>query len=136
MRLCVLRNLLRTRRSSREVLGGHAARLLTYSRLRLTRGFSGSVKDHGDENDNADKDAGYNLAGTMNAKYKVFHEKDVDVILDVSEEQQKILLEDLNKQEKIHDPYADIDLNRKGESDLLTRREITIERYKLLKSDI
>lgn len=69
-------------------------------------------KDRGDENEDASKDTGYNLAATMNTRYKVFHDKDVDVILDVNEEQQKILLEDLNKLEEIHDPYADINLNR------------------------
>lgn len=124
MRLCVLRNLLRTRHPSREILGGHAARSLTYSRLRLTRGFSSNAgKDRDDENDDASKDAGYNLTATMNTKYKVFRDKDVDVILDVSEEQQKILLEDLNKQEEIHDPYADINLNREYKSEYLPREK-------------
>jgi len=64
-----------------------------------------------DENDDESKDAGYNLAGAINTKYKIFHDKDADVILDVSEEQQKILLEDLDKKEEIRDPYADINLN-------------------------
>ncbi|XP_077279405.1 ribosomal silencing factor RsfS-like protein, 312 [Temnothorax americanus] len=112
MRLCVLRNLLRARHLSRETLGGHSARSLTYSRLRLTRRFSSTVgKDGGDENDDATKGTGSNLATAINAKYKIFHDEDADVILDVSEEQQKILLEDLNKQEEIRDPYADINLN-------------------------
>lgn len=47
----------------------------------------------------------------MNTKYKVFHDEDADVILDVSEEQQ-ILLENLNKQEEAHDPYSNLNLNR------------------------
>jgi len=62
------------------------------------------------------KNTGYNLTGTINTKYKIFHDEDADVILDVSEEQQKILLEDLNKQEQIRDPYADINLNREYKS--------------------
>ena len=67
--------------------------------------------DYEDKKD--DTNTGYNLTGAMNIKYKVFHDKDADIILDVSEEQQKILLEDLNKQEeKVHDPYADINLER------------------------
>jgi len=70
-------------------------------------------KDRRDENDDTTKNTGYNLAAVMNTRYKVFHDKDADVILDVNEEQQKILLEDLNEQEKkIHDPYADINLER------------------------
>jgi len=70
-------------------------------------------KDRQDENDDASKNTGYNLAAAMNTRYKVFHDKDADVILDVNEEQQKILLEDLIEQEKkVHDPYADINLER------------------------
>lgn len=66
-----------------------------------------------DEKDDTSKDTDYNLAGAMNIKYKVFHDEDADIILDVSEEQQKILLEDLNKQEEeVRDPYADINLER------------------------
>lgn len=117
MRLCILRNLLRTRYPSREILSGHLARSLIYSRLGLTRRFSSNVKkDRGDEKNDVSKDTGYNLAA-MNTKYKIFHDEDADVILDVSEEQQKILLEDLNKQEKIHDPYADLNLNREYKSE-------------------
>lgn len=121
MRSCILRNLLRARYPSHETFGGHAARLLTYSRLRLTRKFSSDVKKNksSDENDDESKDTGYNLAGAINTKYKIFHDKDADVILDVSEEQQKILLEDLDKKEEIRDPYADINLNREYKSEYL-----------------
>ncbi|XP_011695265.1 PREDICTED: uncharacterized protein LOC105454385 [Wasmannia auropunctata] len=109
----MLRNLLRARQLSRETLGGRVS-LTTFSRLRLTRGFSSDVaKDRGsDGDDDSSKDTrGYNLATTMNTKYKVFHDEDADVILDVSEEQQKILLEDLGKQqEEARDPYTDVDL--------------------------
>ncbi|XP_012532435.1 uncharacterized protein LOC105834474 [Monomorium pharaonis] len=110
---CVLRSLFRARPPSLEVFGGGYA-TQTYSRLKITRKFSSNAgeKDRGDEDDDtANKSAGYNLAAAINTKYKVFHDKDADVILDVSEEQQKILLEDLNKQEEVRDPYADINLN-------------------------
>lgn len=60
----------------------------------------------------------------MNTKYKVFHDEDADVILDVSEEQQKIFLEDLNKQEEICDPYADINLNREYKSNTDQREAV------------
>ncbi|XP_011866758.1 PREDICTED: uncharacterized protein LOC105561411 [Vollenhovia emeryi] len=112
MRWCVLRNLLRARHPSRETPGGHAARSLTYSRLRLTRRFSsdaGSGRDDG--NADAGKGAGPNLVASMDTKYKIFHDADADIILDVSEERQKILLEDLNKQEETRDPYADIKMS-------------------------
>ncbi|KAG5315895.1 MASU1 protein, partial [Acromyrmex insinuator] len=113
MRSCILRNLLSIRRLSREVPGSYTSRSLTYSWLKLTRRFSSDVEnDHKDKKDDTSKNTGpYNLAGAMNVKYKVFHDEDADIIFDVSEEQQKILLEDLNKQEeKVHDPYADINL--------------------------
>ncbi|XP_011168957.1 mitochondrial assembly of ribosomal large subunit protein 1 [Solenopsis invicta] len=111
MRSCILRSLFLARPSSREIPGGYATRWLTYSRLRLTRRFASNAgKDRGDENDDAKKGAGYNLATAMNTKYKVFHDEDADVILDVSEEQQ-ILLENLNKQEEAHDPYSNLNLN-------------------------
>ncbi|KYM93091.1 Uncharacterized protein C7orf30 [Atta colombica] len=113
MRSCILRNLLSVRQLFREAPGSHTSRSLTYSWLKLTRRFSNDMgnDDYEDKKDDTSKNTGYNLTGAMNIKYKVFHDKDADIILDVSEEQQKILLEDLNKQEeKVHDPYADINL--------------------------
>lgn len=114
MRSCILRNLLSIRQLSREAPRSHTSRSLTYSWLKLTRRFSSDVgNDCKDEKDDTSKDTDYNLAGAMNIKYKVFHDEDADIILDVSEEQQKILLEDLNKQEEeVRDPYADINLER------------------------
>ncbi|KAL0119611.1 hypothetical protein PUN28_007805 [Cardiocondyla obscurior] len=110
MRFSVLRNLLRSRHSS-GILSSHATRSLTYSRLRLRKYSSNAEKSRDDENDDASKSNDHNLAGAISVKYKIFHDKDADVILDVSEEQ-KILLEDLDKEETIHDPYVGINLNR------------------------
>ncbi|KAL6252151.1 hypothetical protein P5V15_000015 [Pogonomyrmex californicus] len=110
MRSCILRNLIRAQQLSREFLGGSR----TYSRLKLARRFSSNVgKNHSDGNEDANKDEDHNLAiePLWNTKYKMFHDKDADIIFDVSEEQQKILLEELNKQEKVQNPYADINLD-------------------------
>ncbi|CAL1678487.1 unnamed protein product [Lasius platythorax] len=107
MRTCILRNLLRI---SRESLGGNRnTRLLTYSQLRLTRRFSNNKPDRkpGDD-ENASKGDDDNLATAINKKYKAFHDEDADVILDVSEELQKISLEDISAQQQVHDPYVDI----------------------------
>lgn len=55
----------------------------------------------------------HNLASAINEKYKFFSDKNADVILDVSEEQQRINLVELQTQEEVHDPYANINLSRK-----------------------
>ncbi|RLU20072.1 hypothetical protein DMN91_006678 [Ooceraea biroi] len=110
MRSCILKNLLRTRRVLLESYGKNHE-TLTYSQLKLTRRFSSDLKikcDH--ENDNTRKDDDHNLAAAINTRYKFFDDKDADVILDVSEEQEKIALEDLNAQEEVRDPYVDLNL--------------------------
>jgi len=113
MRSCILKNLLCTRQILQKSFNKNHE-ILTYSQLKLTRQFSSDLRiKHGNENNNGQKDSNHNLAATINTKYKFFDDKDADVILDVSEEQEKIILEDLNAQEKIHDPYVDINLNRK-----------------------
>lgn len=116
MRSCILRSLLRTRRALQESFV-RSDEVLTYSQLKSTRRFSSNHPrtECGTESDDGSKDADHNLAAAINTKYKFFDDKDADVILDVSEEQQKISLEALNVQQEVHDPYADINLNRKYE---------------------
>jgi len=111
----ILKNLLRTRRILQKSFNKNHE-ILTYSQLKLTRQFSSDLEiKYSNENNNGQKDSNHNLAATINTKYKFFDEKDADVILDVNEEEERIILEDLNMQEKIHDPYVDINLNRKYE---------------------
>ncbi|XP_067216533.1 ribosomal silencing factor RsfS isoform X2 [Linepithema humile] len=50
------------------------------------------------------------LRAAINEKYKLFSEN-ADVILDVSEERQRINLEELQAQEEVHNPYADLNLS-------------------------
>ncbi|XP_029156091.1 uncharacterized protein LOC114928890 [Nylanderia fulva] len=104
MRTCVLRNLLG--RVSRESI---RTRVQTYSQFRETRRFSNKPGNPGE--DDASKNADDNLATAIGSKYKTFHDEDADVILDVSEELQKISLEDINQQQEDHDPYAGINLS-------------------------
>lgn len=112
MRTCILRNLLRARRISRESFNGSRTQILTYSQLKLTRQFA-SKPDRKAGDDDASNDD--NLPTAINMKYKTFHDEDADVILDVSEELQKINLEEISEQE-VHDPYADINLSRECKS--------------------
>ncbi|KAH0945651.1 hypothetical protein HN011_006660 [Eciton burchellii] len=108
----ILKNLLRTRKILQKSFNKNHE-ILTYSQLKLTRQFSNDLEiKYGNENNNEQKDSNHNLAATINTKYKFFDDKDADVILDVNEEQERIILEDLKTQEKIHDPYVDINLNR------------------------
>lgn len=109
MRSCILKNLARTRRILRESFA-KTNRTLTYSQLKQTRRFSSNLKKYGDAREDDDDD--HNLTATINAKYKIFQDQDADVILDVSEERQKIKLEELNAQKEFHDPYADLNLKR------------------------
>lgn len=77
------------------------------------RRFSSNINNKYDnEDNNVCRSDNHNLAAAINEKYKPFSDQNADVILDVSEEQQKINLEELQTQQEIHDPYADINLSR------------------------
>lgn len=108
MRSYILRNLLSTRKILCESFAKNN-RVLTYSQLKQSRQFSSNSEK---KPDNLQEDEP-NLASPINMKYKIFDDKDADVIFDVSEEQQKIKLEELRAQETFYDRYADINLNRK-----------------------
>lgn len=82
--------------------------------MKLTRQFSS--KPNNKLGDDVFKGNDDDLATAINTKYKAFHDEDADVILDVSEELEKINLEDLSAQEEVHDPYANINLSRECKS--------------------
>lgn len=113
MRSCILRSLLRSRRILRESFVKNKE-VLTYSQLKQSREYSSGLgKKFGEENAiDARKDGDHNLAGSVSTKYKTFHDEEADVILDVTEEQHKIDLELLTAQEKVHDPYVGLNLER------------------------
>lgn len=109
MCLHVLKNLLHTQR----ILCGNYAKT-TYSQLKLIKQFSSNVDSkYVSKDNNVRRSDNHNLAGAINEKYKLFSDQNADIILDVSEEQQKISLEELRIQKEIHDSYTDINLNRK-----------------------
>ncbi|XP_020290500.1 mitochondrial assembly of ribosomal large subunit protein 1 [Pseudomyrmex gracilis] len=78
-------------------------RTVTYSK------FSENKKGNCSNENETEKNINHNLTATIN-KYEIFHDE-ADVILDVTEEQRKINLEDLEKQQ-VYDPYADINSTR------------------------
>lgn len=107
----VLKNISWTRRVMSEFLNHN--RTVTYSQLKQRRQISDNPKNKCEDQNNLQKDDDHNLTSAINSKYKIFHEQHADIIFDVSEEQQKIKLEDLNVQKEFHDPYADVNLKRK-----------------------
>ncbi|EFN77761.1 mitochondrial assembly of ribosomal large subunit protein 1 [Harpegnathos saltator] len=112
MRSCILRSLLRSRRVLHESFIKDKE-ILTYSQLKQSRQFSNNLgKEFGGANEIDSRKDDNNLAASVNAKYKVFHDEEADVILDVTEEQYKVDLKLLTKQETVHDPYAGINLKR------------------------
>ncbi|XP_014471587.1 PREDICTED: uncharacterized protein LOC106742817 isoform X2 [Dinoponera quadriceps] len=113
MRSCILRGLLRTRSILHQSFAKNKG-ILTYSQLKQSRRFSNNLRKEPGEEDLTDerKDDDHNLTTSISAKYKIFHDEEVDVILDVTEEQRKIDLELLTAQEQFHDPYAGINLKR------------------------
>lgn len=114
MRSCILRSLLHSRRIFRQSFVKNKE-VLTYSQLKQLRLFSDNVGKKVGEKDDVDvrEHDDHNLATTsVSAKYKVFHDEEADVILDVTEEQHKIDLELLAEETKVHDPYVGINLER------------------------
>lgn len=103
MHLRILKNLSRTSRLLCKFCNNNHTQTSTYSK------FSENKKGNCSDENETEKNFNHNLTATIN-KYEIFRDE-ADVILDVTEEQQKINLEDLEKQQ-IYDPYADINLTR------------------------
>ncbi|XP_076648911.1 ribosomal silencing factor RsfS-like protein, 312 [Halictus rubicundus] len=104
-------SLLQTRKLFYEYFKPCVNNVITYSQLRQVRQFS--VKNDEEfksiENLKSNSD---NLSGSFGSTYKVFDEKDAEIILDVSEKEETIQLEDLQFEEEYHDPYVGVNLKR------------------------
>ncbi|XP_033343011.2 ribosomal silencing factor RsfS-like protein, 312 isoform X1 [Megalopta genalis] len=85
--------------------------VITYSQLKQVRQFS--IKDNTEFNgtDNL-KNSSRNLPGSLSNAYKVFDDKDAEIILDEEVEKETIQLEDLQSKEEYYDPYEGINLER------------------------
>ncbi|XP_078047087.1 ribosomal silencing factor RsfS-like protein, 312 [Augochlora pura] len=103
--------LLQTRKLLCEYLKPRVNNVITYSQLKQVRHFS--IKDDTEfkGTDNL-KNKSHNLSGSLSVDYKVFDDKDVQSIQNVSMEEKTIQLEDLQAEEEHYDPYEGINLKR------------------------
>lgn len=104
MHLHILKNLSRTSRLLCKFCSNNHRQRLTYSQ------FSGNKKGNCSNEKDTEESFNHNLTATIN-KYEIFQDE-ADVILDVTEEGQKIRLEDVDTQQA-YDPYIDISLTRR-----------------------
>nr|XP_033343012.1 uncharacterized protein LOC117230054 isoform X2 [Megalopta genalis] len=108
--------------------------VITYSQLKQVRQFS--IKDDTEFNgtDNL-KNSSRNLPGSLSNAYKVFDDKDAEIILDEEVEKETIQLEDLQSKEEYYDPYEGINLELTGISQKHSTALATFVRkvYKLKK---
>lgn len=113
MNKCILSNLLRARKICKTFVP-HKNRCITYSLLKQTRYFS-DISPKKLPNEEPTNENENDLVSELTSKHKIFHDKDSKVILDVEEEQKRILLEDLRiEEEQEHDPYSGLNLKRKS----------------------
>ncbi|KAL2736275.1 hypothetical protein V1477_012784 [Vespula maculifrons] len=111
MNKCILSNLLRARKICKTFVP-HKNRCITYSLLKQTRYFS-DISPKKLPNEEPTNENENDLVSELTSKHKIFHDKDSKVILDVEEEQKRILLEDLRiEEEQEHDPYSGLNLKR------------------------
>lgn len=112
MRSRLLSNLLQTRKLFHEYLKPCTSNIITCSQLKLVTKFStyNIKKPKDDENVH---NSSHNLNDLISSKYKVFDDKDSEIILDINEKQETINLETLISDEKYFDPYEGINLKRK-----------------------
>ncbi|XP_035743231.1 uncharacterized protein LOC118451127 isoform X1 [Vespa mandarinia] len=107
----ILSNLLRARKICKTFGTPHKNRFITYSLLKRTRHFS-DINPNKLPNEKLTNENENDLVLEQTSKHKIFHDKDSKVILDVEEEQERILLGDLRIEEEKHDPYSGLNLNR------------------------
>lgn len=108
----ILSNLLRARKLCKTFVP-HKNRFITYSLLKQTRHFS-DISTNKLPNEEPTNENENDLVSEFTSKHKIFYDKDSKVILDVEEEQERILLGDLRIEEEKHDPYSGLNLNRKS----------------------
>ncbi|CAK9814589.1 Mitochondrial assembly of ribosomal large subunit protein 1 [Anthophora plagiata] len=111
MRTRLLPSLLQTRKLFYELLKPYTSNVVRYSQLKQIALFSTSNKKYFEDDDNKGRRV-HNLTGSIGITHKVFQEKEAEIILDVSEKQETINLEDLMSEEDQPDPYKGINLER------------------------
>ncbi|XP_015191451.1 PREDICTED: uncharacterized protein LOC107074483 [Polistes dominula] len=106
----ILSNLLRARKIYKTFIS-HNNRSITYSLLKQTRCYSDINPNTLSKEEPVNEDEN-NLAEKISSRYKLFQDKDSKVILDVDEERERMLLDDLRREEEHHDPYEGLNLTR------------------------
>lgn len=107
MRLRAMQTLFRASNLLCKCVPAYSNCAITYSQLKNTKHFSTELKDEFDDGKvNQETDS---VSSKM--KYKVFEDKDADVILDMYEEKE-VSLEELEIQKEILDPYEGLNLER------------------------
>lgn len=114
MRSRLLPSLLQTRKLFHEYFKPPINNVITYLQLKQAKSFSSNnPKGPGDIKDV--QGSSHNLPGSINYTHKPFEDEDADIILDVSENQGTINLDDLKSHEEYYNPYEGINLERKLE---------------------
>ncbi|CAK9799403.1 Mitochondrial assembly of ribosomal large subunit protein 1 [Anthophora quadrimaculata] len=109
MRIRLLPSLLQTRKLFYEHFKPYTNNVVRYSQLKQIALFSTSSKIYSKDDS---KRGVHNLTGSISITHKAFEEKNAEIILDVSEKQETINLEDLMTEEDEPDPYEGINLER------------------------
>lgn len=111
MRSLSLMNLLQTRKLFHDYFKPCTNYVVTYSQLNQVKKFSTNSQKRCKDDKN-DESQSLNLTGSFGATHKVFADRDAEIILDVSERQETINLEDLRIEEEYPDPYEGINTER------------------------
>ncbi|KZC06887.1 PREDICTED: mitochondrial assembly of ribosomal large subunit protein 1 [Dufourea novaeangliae] len=109
MRNRLLSNLLQTRKLFYEHFKLRTNNVITYSQLKQVQKFS--TKSDEFKNIENVETSSHNLPASFGSNYKVFDDKDAEIILDASEKE-IINLEDLQLEEEYYNPYEGINLER------------------------
>ncbi|XP_053983093.1 mitochondrial assembly of ribosomal large subunit protein 1 [Hylaeus volcanicus] len=105
----LLSSLFRTRRLLYEYSIPRINNVVTYPWINQVKQFSTNNVKNSKENIQNDS---HNLFGSVKPNYKIFDDKDAEVILDTSEKQETINLEDLINDVEERDPYMGLNLER------------------------
>lgn len=111
MRSRVLLSLMKTRKLWSECFVSYKNSAVTYSQLRQCSKLSTNGEPKLINIENTKKIEPHNLSVYGDSKYKVFEDKDAEIVFDV-EEQQKVSLEELNVQQEYQNPYEGLNMER------------------------
>ncbi|XP_031838562.1 ribosomal silencing factor RsfS-like protein, 312 [Nomia melanderi] len=111
MRKQLFSNILEVRKLCYEYFKPCINNTITYSYLKQIKHFSTEKNDKFKNVENLD-DTSHNLSGSLSSSYKVFDDKDSEIIRDIGEKEKTIQLKDLQSEEEYYDPYEGINLER------------------------